>query len=410
MRMTKDVQNLKSRSSVSSVALLSGLAMCLPTAVLAQANAEKTGTDLIATLSPSPSLKTSDGQYSVRLAGFYQIDHVENDGDRWEDLDGSTIRRARYGVRGTVSGDWNYDLMIEGGGGNSQLFDANVTYTGFKNAPIRVGQFKEPMGLEWSTGAPWWTFMDRALLASLAPKRSIGVATSTGGKMWRAHVGHFTDNSTIDNSPNESGATTGRFYVSPVHKPGRALHLGVSSSHRSPDPVAQSVRFKAKHETAQATPALDTGLITGVDHTSLLGVEALGIFGPASIQAEYLQNKVHRDGDANVSFSSAYVQATWSLTGEVRPYKFKKGGFGRIKPSKDSKTGAIELAVRFDTIDLNDGAITGGSMDRRTLAANWYPTTNIRLSANVTNADTDENAIAPGDDPSAVGLRAQFAF
>ena len=61
------------------------------------------------------------------------------------------------------------------------------------------------------------------------------------------------------------------------------------------------------------------------------------------------------------TFDGYYVQAGYFLTGEHRPYVFGRGGFGRVKPKsifgKDDGRGAWEIAARYSTLDLTDGAV-----------------------------------------------------
>ena len=381
-------------------------------AITSQAIAQSVAPDTYTiSLNPSPRIQAADGSYSIRLAGFVQLDHSDILTTEARDDDGSTIRRSRIGVRGTFDSHWQYDWMLETGRGGTEIFDANVTYTGFKPVTVRFGQFKEPIGFEWASGAPWWTFMDRALVASLAPKRSIGALAATGGKVWRAQIGYYTDNSTIAKSPDENGAWSGRAFFSPVHEKGRVLHLGASASHRTPDPESKTVRFKAKHETAAlSSPTLDTKTIENVDHSALLSTELLAIAGPFSVQAETTHLRITRDIGEELYFSSAYVQASYFLTGETRAYKFKRGAFARVKPNKASKTGAWEIAARYGTLDLTDEDVTGGSLDRYTVGLNWYPNTNMRFTINGVLSETDKTATNPNQTIKSVGLRAQFAF
>ena len=49
--------------------------------------------------------------------------------------------------------------------------------------------------------------------------------------------------------------------------------------------------------------------------------------------------------------------------------------------------GAWEIAVRYDTIDLNDGPISGGEADQITLGLNWYLNPNTRIMWNYVMAD-----------------------
>ena len=361
-------------------------------------------------LAPAPKLETSDGAYQVRLAGFLQFDNAETWASRSDPSDDARVRRARIGVRGVVSSDWKYDLMMELSGGEAELFDANVTYTGIKNAAIRIGQFKEPVGLEWATGCPWWTFMDRALIASLTPKRSVGATATTGGKIWRAIAGYFPRNSTIAKSAEEEGVAVGRFYVAPLRKKDRVLHIGFSANHRTPDQVTRTTRFKAKTQTSAPSPlAVDTGKIEDVDSSVTFASEALAILGPFSVQSEFANSRVNRTGLNNLNFQTFYVQASWFVTGETRAYKFKRGAFGRVKPV-DKNIGAVELAARFGTLDLSDRDVRGGIMDRYTLGANWYPNTNIRLTVNYVHSNVDEEAPISEDKSNALNIRAQLAF
>ncbi|MEO0398948.1 MAG: porin [Pseudomonadota bacterium] len=414
MRNNMKKPRLRILSSTSSIVIGAVLMTMLSSTSAAadQATTKNADADEISvSLSPSPQIKTRDNSYSVRLAGFFQFDHAENSAETASVRDASTIRRGRIGVRGVFAKDWKYDFMVETGRDGAEVFDANIAYTGLKNFAVTVGQFKEPLGLEWSTGCPWWSFMDRALIASLTPNRSIGVAATTGGDKWRIHAGHFPSNTSNAKARPENGVTTGRAYITPVNSKRNVLHLGISGSIRNPDVETRSVRFKGKHETAApGKPTVDTGPITDIDRTTVMGVEALGIFGPLSIQAEYIDNVVHRENAATLNFTSFYFQTSWFITGEVRSYKLKRGGFARVKPKKGSKIGAIQLAARYDKLDLNDKDVAGGSVDRYTVGLNWHPNTNIRLTANYIRSNTDENAPAANDTRNTAAFRAQYAF
>ena len=128
-----------------------------------------------------------------------------------------------------------------------------------------------------------------------------------------------------------------------------------------------------------------------------------------SIQGEYIATEVKREnGFENAAFDGAYIYASWFLTGESRPYKAKKGKFGRVKPISKDGFGAWEVAMRYSTLDLNDGVITGGEMDNITFGLNWYANPNVRFMANYIMVDTDEKA--GNDDPRIFQMRAQVDF
>ena len=418
MRQAEYLRFLK--SCVNSKSLMIGLvltsfsispATAATTANGAEQKAQTSPQKLKVSLLPSPKIETQDGRNQIRLASFLQYDGVQAFGDAPGQRDGATLRRARFGFRGFVAKDWKYNFMLEGATGDIQLFDANVSYTGFKNVTLSVGQFKEPMGLEWASGCPWWTFMDRSLVASLTPKRSQGFAIATGGEKWRAKLAYFADGATMAKAPSEDGGLTGRFYVAPIHNKKTTLHFGVSASMRHQDPSPTTLAFKAKHETARANAAaLNTGVIDQVDGRNLMAGEALFIKGPFSVQAEYARAKADRIGAASVDFSSYYIEGSVFVIGGARNYKFKKGAIAAPKLNKSSKIGAIELAARYDTLDLDDRDITGGVMDRYTAGVNWYTTKHIRLTTNYVHSSSKRANAPQNIKRDSIAVRAQLAF
>ena len=74
------------------------------------------------------------------------------------------------------------------------------------------------------------------------------------------------------------------------------------------------------------------------------------------------------------------------LTGETRP--FKGGNFDRIKPFKElgnGGLGALEVALRYDHIDLTDTPIlarAGNEASSVTAGLNWYFNPYAKLMVN----------------------------
>ena len=80
--------------------------------------------------------------------------------------------------------------------------------------------------------------------------------------------------------------------------------------------------------------------------------------GPASFQSEYIHNSVHQPNGGDASFGSFYLQGSYFLTGEQRPYRDSGGHFNRVKPLHNlgdrNGWGAWEIALRYSQLDLND--------------------------------------------------------
>ncbi len=89
--------------------------------------------------------------------------------------------------------------------------------------------------------------------------------------------------------------------------------------------------------------------------------------------------------NGNLNFSGYHVTTSWILTGEMRDYRYKSGTFGPVPISRSvyqNGLGAWEVAARWSSIDLNDGAVAGGEMDILSLAASWWlsPIFNVNLN------------------------------
>ena len=102
-----------------------------------------------------------------------------------------------------------------------------------------------------------------------------------------------------------------------------------------------------------------------------------------------------RDQD-DVSFDGYYVAASYFLTGEDRPYSTSSGKFGRVEPSNNfalngSGWGAVELALRYSNLDLNDSPVYGGEENNWTVGLNWYLNPHTRMMLNYIHGDIDRS-------------------
>jgi phosphate-selective porin OprO/OprP len=263
--------------------------------------------------------------------------------------------------------------------------------------------------------------MERALSDAFAPGRNLGVAANTWGKWWQAAGGVFGQEIGEEVAGQDQGwGVTGRVSVAPFRQPRRVLHLGFASSYRTPDADAtrpNRVRFRSKPEAdLDDTYFLNTGQMRDIDHTELYGAELAGVWGPFSVQGESVRAKARGIGSrSDVDMSGGYVFASWFLTGESRVYLGAEGEFGRIHPR--SKRGAVELAVRTSTLDLDDDAagVLGGKGENVTIAVNWYVNPNVRLASNYVivnnNAHATDNGAVKGDDDFSIAqFRLQITF
>ena len=110
----------------------------------------------------------------------------------------------------------------------------------------------------------------------------------------------------------------------------RAFHLGVAGSWFSPGDT-HTVQIRSRPEARVGADRLvDTGAVDASD-VNRYGLEGAGVYGPFSLQAEYLRGDVHREdaGNPDVDFDGWYVMGSWVMTGESRRYDAPKERGGR---------------------------------------------------------------------------------
>jgi len=328
---------------------------------------------------------------------------------------GAEVRRARLTWKGTLWNDWAFSASVELAG-DPELRSTYIDYTGFSPIRLRFGNFKEPFGLNELGSSNNTTFMERAMMTAFAPGRNIGFGVRTYGRDWTVNVGTFTQGASDEGEEDDGLGLTGRTTFAPVHTVDRTVHLGVEASIRQPGDD-DTIRFRTRPESHVTDVRLvDTGTIEEVETIFQLGLEAATSFGPLSLQSEYSVTELERlNGLPDLKFDGWYAYASWFLTGESRPYRFKDGVFGRVIPNSivgEGGGGAWEIGVRYSNIDLTDEDVIGGIEDNLTLGLNWYATPNIRFMANYIKVlDLNRPGDTADDDkPTIFQIRGQATF
>jgi phosphate-selective porin OprO/OprP len=107
--------------------------------------------------------------------------------------------------------------------------------------------------------------------------------------------------------------------------------------------------------------------------------------GPFILVSEYIQSNVRSSSFNDPGFKGYYVVASYTLTGEMRPYNKRSGIFQRVKVANGVNSGGwgeLEVYSRWSSIDLSDENIDGGAMNTFSLGVNWYPISAIQLNVN----------------------------
>ncbi|SEW25090.1 porin [Luteibacter sp. 329MFSha] len=343
----------------------------------------------------------------------YDVDRFSHDGDLYENA--QSFRRKELGF--FVKKKGVYDAM--------GLFDFQAKVwldvffrmqtkpvVGTDLGAVRVGFTKTPVGFEGNTNTGSTSFLEASIpMQAIYANRRIGVDWALTRKRYLLQLGYY-------NGGNLQGKLDGRMVAgraawTPRNDPGDVLHLGISASREVPYGSTDGrgrytppgIRLRAVPEAGLATTRLvDTGVLAVADHVDRRGTELLWIGGPWSVQGEYLDARVKLVDKPAYRAHGWYAFGSWVLTGESRGYS--GGNNADVVPK--GPWGAVEVLLRYSTLDLDDGPVLGGTEHDWTIGANWYVTKYLKLQANYVRAVSDRRDVRA--DPRILEVRAQIMF
>ena len=343
----------------------------------------------------------------------YDVDRFSDDDGRFADA--QTNRRKELGAYAKKKGVYDatavYDFQAKTWLDVYARVQTKALFSTDAGA-LRAGYSKTPLGFEGNTGTGSTTFLETALPTQVIfPGRRIGVDWALVRPAWLVNAGYYWGGDLQGDSDGHMTAL--RAAWTPRNAPGDVLHLGVSASRETPDGTVDGrgiytppgARLRARPEAGlTAIRLVDSGTLSPVDRIDRHGLEALWIGGPWSLQGEYLDARVHPDGAPSYRGHGWYAFGSWVLTGESRGYS--GGNVGDVKPK--GPYGAVELALRYSELDLDDAPVAGGTESNWTFGANWYINRYLKLQGNYVHARSDRRGLAV--DPNIVEVRAQIAF
>ena len=302
---------------------------------------------------------------------------------------GSRFRRARLFMAGMLYNSiiFKWDIDVDGGANGVTFKDM---YIAMPHIPFlgnfQVGHFKRPASLDSVTSSKYLTFIERSLTNTFFKTRNTGFAFFNQPFNKRLTWFTFVNKETGENPPdfkidgdwNITSRITGLPYISEDAK--RWVHLGASWSYEKA--TDDAVTFAAARDSEIVSTILTTGVIKARVF-NIVGLEGSVNWNQFSVQSEYVFTDVDKGAGPNGDLDSFYVQGSWYLTGEHRHYSRSKGAVGRFKPNQNFSwnknwseghgTGALQLAVRYAELDLNDAGagIAGGEQQSLTVGLNW---------------------------------------
>ncbi|MBP9729205.1 MAG: hypothetical protein KBD23_03595 [Gammaproteobacteria bacterium] len=383
-----------------------------------------------------------DADYFFKLSGALRFDETLFMGSKQDKgsnyPSGGNIRAAQLYMDGGVGKNWVYNLGLDFAGSTVGIDNAYLSYFGLvENNQIYVGKLSGNFfGLDGSNSTSWNPFLERSLQnIAFYPGDGLGVSTDfwwkDGGLTLSATQPDQTDTTGVIGK-RDRWLGLARATFAPVHEEGDVWHFGMSGAYHeiqtgvTAAAPSAGVAFQAApsaraRNVKGSTSLINTTLGNGnaaiaANNLRLFNIEMARQYGPFMFETEYTHAFVHRSPISgsttpflgSLGFHGWNLQTRYMLTGESHAYDVRNGNFGSVKAT--GPYGAIEVAARYDYINLNDKDVNGGSEHNGTLGLNWYLNSQVRLSTNYVRANIRPANNAPKSKLDIIGLRCQVRF
>ncbi len=297
-------------------------------------------------------------------------------------------------------------------------------WVAFRNIPyfghFRIGNQKEPIGFERLTSSRFLSFMERSFNndAFYSPYDNGFVPGITTYNTFAERRGTYAlgifKNVTNPFAYDVGGGNvkvTGRVtgLLLDADEGRKIMHLGLSARESGYDNGLQRLRVRGPERAGISTVwplYANTGVFDGRGGQQDLNIESANVFGPWTVDAEYLFHWSHNaslPGKPNMGtlfYSGGYVEILYFLTGEHRAYIRESGLYDRVVPKQnaywvegkkgapnESGHGAWQAGVRYNYLNLNDKKINGGILSDITVGLNWFINPNMKFQWNYSITD-----------------------
>jgi phosphate-selective porin OprO and OprP len=373
-------------------------------------------------------LSNADGADTLRVHGYVQADdRMFSSNTHGEGLDTFLFRRIRPLFEGTLFNALDFRFMPDFGQNNPQIQEAFLELKSLSFAKLRVGKFKEPIGLEVLKADRQLIFAERSMASDLIPLRYMGAQIS--GSIFADSItyaaGYFNGSNDGSNGnfqwvqDNEAAA---RLFFHPFATTGigliRGLGIGMAGSSGNQHgsiaglkTVGQSTFFK-----------YSSGVLADGQHHRV-SPQTYYYAGPVGILTEYVvssQDVLNEKITGTVKNQAWQATGSLMLTGEKNSYAgpHVKNAF---EPTKGFRhLGAVELAVRYSQVQIDHGAFplfaspktAAQEAQEHGVGVNWYLNQFVKLTTDFehTNFRMALRTITPLHSENVLMSRIQLAF
>jgi phosphate-selective porin OprO/OprP len=414
-----------------------------------------------------PSLATGDGRFTFNVRMRFQTDYASFMQDDTHqagfvgpnDLgSGAVMRRAYIGFDGKVYKDFAYDVRFNFGGsngggtaggneGDALLNRFYLSYTGIQNWHFSVGVLEPVFAGELSQSSSALPFIERTEVDNIAAqygagdtRRGIEIGWSKTDTLWAGDNLAFTTSFTGGNTGTTTGHGSGtgtapggdeqsqwimrlsdRVWNSGLSNLQFGFNYGMLIYTGGTGAGGGTVNLQDRPQMrVDGTRLISTGNINAKTG-DMYSFDMQGNLDNFYVAGEWAKFNLDRQCGAGTfasgacfggnsqtvadhpSFEGWYVEGTWILTGETKPYTAQAinnevGAFGNPIPSRPfsldgDSWGTWEVTARYSDMNLNYNpfqlastsqlaGITGGDERIVTLGLNWYLNRNVKLQVN----------------------------
>ena len=373
-------------------------------------------------------LSTSDGGTHLQVHGYVQADNrLFFSNVHGEDLDAFLFRRIRPLFEGTLFNNVDFRFMPDFGQSNPQIQEAYLELKTLPYAKLRVGKFKEPIGLEVLRQDRDLTFTERSIASDLVPLRYFGAQLSGAvlGKSITYEGGYFNGSSDGSNGVftqwahgNEGAA---RIFFQPFSTTKistlKNIGFGVGGSSGS-----QSGTIAGLKTPAQTTFFKYSSTAVANGPHNRISPQAYYYAGPFFAMAEYIissQEVLSKGKSARIENHSWEIQGSVMLTGDKNSYS----GFrprDTFEPNRGFRhMGAVELAFRYGRVGIDPNAFSGFASstaaqqaDAAGIGLNWHLNRYVKLMTDFehTTFKMGSTKSTPLSNENCLTSRLQLAF
>jgi phosphate-selective porin OprO/OprP len=290
------------------------------------------------------------------------------------------VRRARPTVRAKLWKYFEVTLDPELAGSRLRLLEAHGTLAPWEFLQLKVGKGKLPLGLEYLQSISAVTFAELGLPSQLLPSRDTGAqlqGTVLDGFLSYA-VGVYNGAAAGqpgDEDENRSKDVVGRVFLMPLKQAGvpalENLGLGLASSVGDQFGTVGSYatfggtsffRFVAANPTTGTRGAVSYG------QRVIACPQGYFYYGPLGLLAEYIQSRQRFALGAenwNTTVRAWLVSGSLVIGGSAR---YQGVQVDHPVDPRRYQWGALELAARYDMLEVSDNMFLNGLADARTSA------------------------------------------